>query len=185
MSFAAIAQDYIANIRPHARDEMRFYARQPSLREAIREAALCRVEDGKRHPHQRRIPGHVLAKAERALQERAERLAKADSFDALHTEVCAGIGNIRGIGDLAVYDIAHRIGAYLKLEPDLVYLHAGTRAGAKALGLSGEKLARGQLPADLQRLKASELEDCLCIYRSMLRGAAAAGKACFSQSHCA
>jgi hypothetical protein len=37
-----------------------------------------------------------------------------------------------------VYDIAHRIGAYLRREPEAVYLHAGTREGARALNLGGE-----------------------------------------------
>ena len=37
------------------------------------------------------------------------------------------------IGDLTVYDISTRIGAFLKLEPNRIYLHAGTRIGARAL----------------------------------------------------
>ena len=39
------------------------------------------------------------------------------------------------LGELTVYDVAHRIGAYLQLEPDVVYLHRGTRIGARYLGL--------------------------------------------------
>jgi hypothetical protein len=185
MSFAAIARDYITNYRALARWELGYYARQRSLRDAIREAALCRMADGKRHPHQRRIPGYVLAKAEQALQRRAVRLAEAGSFDDLHTEVFAAIGCIRGIGDLAIYDIAHRIGAYLKLEPALVYLHAGTRDGARVLGLSGKSVSPGQLPTELQVLTAAELEDCLCIYKAWLSRGSRAAHASITRTHCA
>jgi hypothetical protein len=37
------------------------------------------------------------------------------------------IGSVHGIGKLMVYDIAHRIGAYLGKPPTLVYSHRGTR----------------------------------------------------------
>ena len=40
---------------------------------------------------------------------------------------------IPGIGELMVYDTALRIGAKLNLKPMRVYLHAGARAGARAL----------------------------------------------------
>lgn len=42
---------------------------------------------------------------------------------------------IPGLGELYVYDTTLRIGAKLNLFPDKVYLHAGTRLGATALGL--------------------------------------------------
>jgi hypothetical protein len=60
------------------------------------------------------------------VQVASGKLKKAKSFAELHHIVAKEIGPIRGIGDLAVYDIAHRIGAYLGREPEAVYLHAGT-----------------------------------------------------------
>jgi len=93
------------------------------------------------------------------------------SFRELHDLVESRIGDIGGIGELAIYDTALRIGAFLRLEPDLVYLHRGTRAGAKALGVPhrGATLTLGQLPAALCRLSPRELEDCLCIFKDELR----------------
>jgi hypothetical protein len=81
------------------------------------------------------------------------------------------IGGVPGIGALTVYDIAHHLGAFLKLEPDAVYLHAGTAAGAKALGHlhTAETLALADLPPEFSRLRPYEIEDCLCIYKHELK----------------
>jgi len=52
------------------RREHRFYIKQ-SLSDAIFEAALCRLQRGKHHPHQRRLPVGVLQDAEARLQKHA------------------------------------------------------------------------------------------------------------------
>jgi hypothetical protein len=44
--------------------------------------------------------------------------------------------NIKGFGELAVYDCSLRVGSYLNLLPDKIYLHAGTRKGAEALKMN-------------------------------------------------
>jgi hypothetical protein len=92
------------------------------------------------------------------------------SFDELFQVVSDAIGNIQGIGALTIYDIACRIGAFLKLKPNRIYLHAGTRAGARAIGLGDgvETLEIDELPPAFRRLSASEIEDCLCIYKDEL-----------------
>lgn len=170
MTLAEIANDYIRRFREIAISELRFYELQPTLHAAIRVAGLSRTEDGKRHSHQCRIPGHVLEAGERRLQVVSQHLKKATSFSDLHREVDDEIRAIRGIGDLAVYDIAHRIGAYLGHEPEAVYVHAGTRKGARALGLKGDVIPLDQIPRALRRLSPAEIEDCLCIYKDRLRG---------------
>ena len=166
MSLEQIVHAYIITWRRHAKEELEYYASQGSIRDAIRVAALSfRGKDEKRHDHQRRIPASVLATAERRLQAAAEELERASSFDELHDLISEKIGEIQGLGDLTVYDIAHRIGGYLELQPDAVYLHAGTRVGAKLFGLNGNKANPRELPAAFQKLSAGEIEDCLCIYR--------------------
>jgi hypothetical protein len=74
-----------------------------------------------------------------------------------------------------VYDIAHRHGAYFGKAPALVYLHAGTRAGARAFNATGDTLDPKKLPAAFSRLEPAEIEDCLCIYKDDLRGAKTIG----------
>ena len=71
------------------------------------------------------------------------------------------------IGRLMVYDTSLRVGARLHLLPDRVYLHAGTRVGARALGLDwrADHVAMAHLPRALRLLGPHEIEDCLCIYK--------------------
>ena len=54
----------------------------------------------------------------------------------------------------------------MRLSPKKVYLHAGTRKGARALGFRGglPYLQPSQLPVELQVLKPYEMEDFLRIY---------------------
>jgi hypothetical protein len=172
MTLNEIVEAYIQDYREGARCEMVFFETQRSLASAIRHSALCRLPSGKRHPHQRRIPHAVLEQAERSLQAIAATLKRASDFAALYGIVNETIGPIRGIGRgrLTVYDVAHRIGAFLGKAPTLVYLHAGTKAGAAVLGFGGEAIHPNVLPPAFSRLSAAEIEDCLCIYKSDLRG---------------
>jgi hypothetical protein len=170
MTLDEIVEDYIREYRDAVRSEMRFFEIQRSSSEAIRKAALCMLPSGKRHPHQRRIPKAVLEQAEARLQESGRRLARASDFAALHRLVDEQIGRIPGIGALTVYDIAHRIGAHLGKAPERVYLHAGTRTGARMFGVSGDSFDPKLLPKSFSRLAPSEIEDCLCIYKDELHG---------------
>ena len=160
-SHAEVVRAYIRDYRVPDQRARCDYAVQHNLTDTVREAALSKLPDGRRHPHQRRIPGRVL-------QQAATALANADfsvaTFDELHEVVRRTIGPLRGIGELAVYDVAYRIGAHLGLAPDRVYLHAGTREGARALGLGGTVLLKNELPKAFHRLSPGEIEDCLGIY---------------------
>lgn len=76
-----------------------------------------------------------------------------------------------GIGPLTVYDVAERLGRYLRLTPRRVYLHAGPTLGAKALGIPVQNkqwLEMAELPEPLQALAADEVEDFLCVFNSYL-----------------
>lgn len=170
MSIQACVDEYIRRFRTGAREEIGFYMKQSTLSDAIRVAATCQSANGKRHPHQRRIPGTSLRKAKQQLLEHQEALRAAQNFAELYAVIVSKIGLIRGIGELAIYDIAHRIGAFLGFEPDEVYLHAGTRAGAKALGYSGRLIKKDELPPEFAPLTAAEIEDCLCIYKDAFGG---------------
>jgi len=169
MTLDEVVNDYICRYRDHARAEMRFFEIQRSPSMAIRKAALCELPSGKRHPHQRRAPRLVLEQAEDCLQAIGRQLAMANDFAALHRLVENEIGRIRGIGALTVYDITHRIGAHFGKTPQLVYLHAGTRTGARVFNIRGDSFDPKILPKPFSRLMPSEIEDCLCIYKDELR----------------
>jgi hypothetical protein len=168
MSFSRIVHTYISDFRPSLLEEIIHFKQAGSFREAISRAVASEYPQGKRHPHQRRIPRQVLRDAEVVLQRQGDRLAALRDFDALHRLVASTAGGVKGIGELAVYDIAHRIGAYQGLAPDRVYLHAGTRAGARALGLDGKVADLAAFPTEFAALTAAEIEDCLCIFKGVL-----------------
>jgi hypothetical protein len=107
---------------------------------------------------------------EARLQAIRRNLAKAADFATLHKLVDEEIGGIKGIGALTVYDIAHRIGAYFRKAPEHVYLHAGTRIGARAFNIKGDSFDPKTLSKLFSCLSPAEIEDCLCIYKYELYG---------------
>ncbi len=134
-SLAAIVQDYIRHHRYKTIRELQYFRNLRSLEEAITEAGLARWRDGnryKRYSHQRRIPRAALEMATTRLHR--ANLGSARSFADLITRVNTAVRSVHGIGELYVYDTAFRLGGHLRLLPREVYLHAGTRSGARALG---------------------------------------------------
>lgn len=164
-SYAEIVQHYINHKRPLVEAE-RLVFKNRTLKEAIHNAARAKLPNGKRHDHFRRFKAEVLEKAEQRLQTRAKQLKGCESFQKLHDLIHDEIRPINGIGALAVYDIANYIGANRGLEPEVVYLHAGTRKGANILGLGWRQktLDPDELPDEFNRLLPREIEDCLCSY---------------------
>lgn len=84
--------------------------------------------------HQRHIRHSALEHILEKLKAQKDNISKAGNFEELHKIV--EDTQVRYIGDLTKYDIAVRLG-YLQnpkiLPQELVYIHAGTREGAKAL----------------------------------------------------
>lgn len=162
--------DYIARVRPQVEREFRHFQVLRSDEEAIARAALARLPNGKRHPHQYRIPSDSLKQSRDLLLANLSALRAATNFDELFDLVNALIPRIPKIGELAVYDTALRIGARFGLEPTKVYVHAGTRIGARALGFDNHRkvIDMDELPEPIRRLSAREAEDLLCRYKDEL-----------------
>lgn len=173
-SLDAIVVAYVTECRDGAKADLQFFTSQPTFADALRLAALAEGPGGKRMAHQRRIPRAVLRHSATRLLARAKTLQRAKTFEELHDLVAKEIGRVHGIGELTVYDTALRIAAHRRLEPKRVYLHAGTRSGAHALGVSRDRewIAPHELPVEFRRLRSREIEDCLCIYKAELRGLA-------------
>lgn len=151
-------------------DEDRYYSMLPSYNYAIRSATFALTVGGKRSRHQRRIYPHTLEDAYAKLHEIRSQLKTCQTYHLLWERVCEVASPIWGLGELYVYDTSRRIGAFLGLYPKRVYLHAGTRIGAKALHLDYRRpyLEKGDLPPELRRLPAKKIEDFLCIYKAEL-----------------
>lgn len=144
-------------------------AQQNSLEEAIYEAAIARNAEGKKNKHQWRLKNIDLEKFAVQLVDKVDELKKCATFDAILEVVEKHKTN--GIGTLTIYDTAERIGAYLKLFPNKIYLHAGTKAGAeKLLGkkLQQKFIRKEELPEVFQQnnLHCGAIEDILCMYKN-------------------
>jgi hypothetical protein len=173
-----IIRDYIDNYREGASRELSFYGATSPLTEVIRLAANAIREDGKRHDHQRRIPGSALARFGRTLLSIELELGKAKSFAELYAVVRVAAANLKYIGELTIYDTTLRVAAKLGLSPQEVYLHAGTRRGAALFGIDTAKgsIPQSSLPAEFQKLEPCESEDVLCIYKNDFQRLANLGK---------
>jgi hypothetical protein len=171
LTLDTIVRDYIAIYRERGLQENNFYKNQPNLDKAIEAAAMCKLSSGKRHSHQRRIPIAVLHQAKSSLRlVKGELEACKDFFDLMEV-TNRRLETIKGLGDLTIYDITHRIGLFLGIRPTGVYLHAGTREGASALGIGRQKKTARMvdLPKAFHVLEPSEVEDCLCIYKGEIK----------------
>jgi hypothetical protein len=163
---------YIAEKRRRALAELKNFRDQP-FEAAVHRAALARDPDGKRFGHQRRLKRPELRKAEGILSESLGKLRHSKSFAALHELIIVLLEGVSGLGELYYYDTALRIGANLNKMPQRVYLHRGTREGARALGLDwrADSIDPSMVPKELGVLEPHEMEDFLCIFKDDLRSA--------------
>jgi hypothetical protein len=136
---------------------------------AIRKAAQARNEKGELHSHQRYLRQETADKAESILLNCVAEIAACKDFDALHELVKSKL-QINGASEMYWYDTAFRIGISMGVYPQKVYLHRGTRDGAKALGIYKGKdvLEMSELPAELRKMKPYQVEDFLCIKKGVL-----------------
>jgi hypothetical protein len=165
---AALVRAYRLHNRLDSLDELKFFREMPSLELAIHHASLAINNREKRFGHQCRIPLALLKRAKILLGAVSSRLESCRSFHDLHALLGSMFSSVRGLGDLYIYDTALRLGSFLKLSPKHVYLHAGTRAGARTLGLNLSEgfLRVTALPKTIQVLEPHEIEDFLCIYKA-------------------
>jgi hypothetical protein len=138
---------------------------------AISKAALARDDSGNLFSHQWHFFNHpeIPPKAESILLASVNELLACKDFDALHALVKSKL-QIPFAGELYWYDTAFRIGISMGIFPTKVYLHAGTKAGAMALGIykGNGILKMSDLPAELQKMKPHQVEDFLCIKKDVL-----------------
>ncbi len=161
----AYIEQYLASKTKNPDTWILHCSRQSDLTKAVYYAALAENHLGKRHPHQYRRNKRTLEDFSQSIIKQAVNLEKAVSFDELYRLV--ETSKVYDVGPLTIYDTAQRIGAFLHVFPDKIFLHSGTRAGAeKILGhkLRQVTLDRSELPAVFNdpRLSCADLEDILC-----------------------
>lgn len=152
-------------------------AEAANFEDAVWIACASRRRNGKMHSHQTKVPINARHEFARRIIDQVRplvnRLVVWGDFDAFYDI----LWEIRpaGIGPLTVYDVATRVGAYLRLDPVQIYLHTGARLGWDAmwggdrLGQANVRVPKRIWPAPLRQLSADLAEDFLCTYRDTLR----------------
>ena len=172
MGMKAAVEEYKKYRRTRIREQLRWFADQPSLALAIEKAALSVDRCDHRMPHQRRIKHAVLQSAKRKLLGVSAKLQRCADFDELFATVEQTLDGAKGVGPLYLYDVSLRIGGKLGLAPTKVYLHAGAKVGARRLlriSTKSRTIEKSAIPAELRHLAAAEVEDFLCIYKDGYR----------------
>lgn len=167
MGLELIVQDYVQRYRESAREELEWFRSQPDLASAVDVAARAVNREGKRYSHQYKIKAGSISAARKRLGANLNRIETAQNFGVLVRTVQDILRPTDGVAELYVYDTALRIGAYLGHLPKQIFLHAGTRDGARALKLPADErfLYVSEMPDALRVLEPFEIEDVLCIYK--------------------
>lgn len=145
---------------------------QKDLEAAVLTAAISEDSNGKLHSHQYLVGRAKLELFASKLGGKTGEIRKAGSFDEIYN-VVESI-EMKGVGLLARYDIALRIGFYMKTLPTRVYLHRGVKTGAERLlkrktnnrFIDREELIEPLRSADIE---CWEIEDILCIFKGKFR----------------
>ena len=169
MDIKSIIRDYKKRKLCRALAELNDFRTLSTLDNCINNAALAIHQNGKRYRHQCRISKDKLSIARDILLANKKSIRKIRNFDELIVLIDNLLKSVKGIGELYIYDTSLRIGSYLGHLPDKVYLHAGTRVGARKLGYKNKYVIEmNELPKEFQRLQLFEVEDILCIFKDKL-----------------
>jgi hypothetical protein len=170
MNLRILIETYKRKNKPDRDKILDYYKGLDPLEKVIEKAALAIRPDGKRDSHQRRIKKKVLEKVKDILLDAINEIDNCHSFEDLIKLVEEKTREVKGFGELAVYDTSLRISAKKDIYPLKVFLHAGTREGCRVLGLNDKlKVLRVQdFPKPIRALQPRDIEAFLCIYRNKL-----------------
>lgn len=162
-----IAKHYKINFKDEANHELEQFQNAKSLAAVIDTADRAVDFNGNRFGHQWRLTNNALSLAHSELKKSLKKFNACKNFDELLRLVESTAGRVFGIGELYNYDTSLRIGAYLGLFPEQVYLHRGVREGARKLGINTRRrsIPIEEFPIEFRMIDAKDLEDIVCIYK--------------------
>lgn len=154
-----------------------FYGNLPDWKTAVEEAGRFHFDaSGRCHDHQYRIYRPAKEQFLDDLRKNLMAIQNSTNFEELYSNI-ERFCKKSGIGELAVYDTAMRLGVFLEkhkggtFKPQMIFLHNGAMKGAKALfgrGLLSRPCSRMPLSAFaglFPQREAWEVEEILCIYK--------------------
>ena len=167
-SLSTLVRIYQRKDGPKTAAYLAYFQTLESLDEAVRFA--CHGKDGKIHDHQHLVGKSTLEEARKAIWKNAYKILACKSFEVLLKLVEDRTRTIDGFGVLAIYDTSLRLGAHRRIWPKVVYLHAGTKQGCKALGLttSSGTVEMNNFPEPMRVLEPYQVEDFLCIFKDQI-----------------
>ncbi|NER36335.1 MAG: hypothetical protein F6J93_20530 [Oscillatoria sp. SIO1A7] len=163
-----LVREYIETFGNYYYIEDRWWGDQTlTWEQAIARAWKSRRQNGKMHSHQCRVASRLPYGLKVALADRMQPEDFKD-FQSLYYWKKSIVERIKGLGAISAYDVARRLGAWLRLEPVVVYLHGGTAIGAKKFAVEGETAPISAFPKEIQALGATHAENFLCIYKNLI-----------------
>jgi hypothetical protein len=173
-SLESLIRDWLWRESTLNRDTVTSMCREAaSLEEAIWLATDSIGQNGKMYPHQVK----VRKSSRDALAVTMSRKLRPRRLSGFHDLFLFTRDNAPwGIGELTIYDVALRVGAYLNLEPKRLYLHTGVRAGITSLADAARVRisvkASWLIPPDIpwrfeDYMTWDDTEDFLCTYRNV------------------
>jgi hypothetical protein len=166
-NLGVLVKDYLCHYADKYKSEERWWAESLTWEEALERAWNSCRENGKMHSHQ----CHVADKLPEGLRIALDANVQLDiftDFHQLYIWVKSITTDVKGLGDTTTYDVAQRLGVWMKIQPELVYLHAGAAKSAKKLGIKGESVPLSIFPDEIQRLGATHAERFLCKYKDQI-----------------
>jgi hypothetical protein len=165
-----IISHYKRHCRINSENEISWF-KSLETKNVIYNAAFAVDCCGRRCSHQRRLKKNALLKSYQIIKTNWNIIKKSRNFDELYEIMKSKLENVFSLGELYFYDTSFRIGAFLNLFPKEIYLHAGTRIGAKNMGIeikNRTKFKITEIPKDFRCMKPHELEDIFCIYKKYI-----------------
>ena len=167
---AQIVRHYIETQLPGHLRELDWFAEPQTFANTVRRAAAAEDRRGKRLSHQCRLFRTTITEAQVELAAIWPLLRRAQTFAELIGLIRTALNGVASAGTLYVYDTALRIGSARGIFPDHIYLHAGSREGARRIipGRLPPCLPLAAFPQAFQRLAPHEIENLLCRYAECL-----------------
>jgi hypothetical protein len=168
-SFKEVAEFYIKNYRGKIKDEIK-KIKKDTLQNVLKKYGYGKNMDDK-YVHLNRLKKDSLEEAGKKLRELENKFVESKNFDEIFNTIQNKIeAEIKGIGEMYTYDTALSIGHKLGILPEFIYLHRGTRKGAKLLDIKLEreiKISKNieGMPKEFQIFEPYEIEDILCLYK--------------------
>jgi hypothetical protein len=101
MDLQTLVRIYTRKNKPKLESLLQGFRNCQSLEETVRVAALGLTPDGKRHPHQKRVPRSALAQAKDILLSALGEIGACMSLEDLLNLVTTRTGLVKGFGKLA------------------------------------------------------------------------------------